>query len=112
MKGLLKHDDFGALNALVVPKLAGYFERGFVGFKTRVAEKHIAHARERCQLGGKLLLQGHVVVVGSVYQLADLLLQCGHKLGVGVPQRIDSNAAQSVQIALAVYVPHMAAFAM
>jgi hypothetical protein len=46
-----------------------------------------------------------------VDDLADLVLQRRHQLGVVVAQRVDGNAAQRVQVLLAVHVPHAAALA-
>jgi hypothetical protein len=63
-------------------------------------------------LAASFSLVGHVVVVGGVDDLGDLVLQRGHQLGVVVAQRIDGNAAQRVQVLLAVHVPHAAALAM
>ena len=52
------------------------------------------------------------LIVDAVDQLANLVLQGGHQLRVGVAQRVDGNAAQAVQVFLAVHVPHSAASAM
>jgi len=41
---------------------------------------------------------GHVVVVGGVDQLGQLVLQRGHQLGVVVAQGVDGDAAQRVQV--------------
>jgi hypothetical protein len=52
-----------------------------------------------------------MVVVGGVDQLGHLLLQGGHQLGVVVAQGVDGDAAQRVQVFLAVHVPNAAALA-
>jgi hypothetical protein len=46
-----------------------------------------------------------------VDELADLVLQRGHQLGVVVAQGVDGDAAQRVQVLLAVDVPDAAALA-
>ena len=108
MKGLVKHHHFGALNALVVAKLARQLECGLVGLQARRAKEHIGHARERHQLGRQRLLQGDVVVVRRVDQLRELVLQSRHQFCVVVAQGVDRNAAQRVQVLLALGIPHVA----
>ena len=53
-----------------------------------------------------------MVVVGRVNQLRELVLQGCHQTRVVVPQGIDSDAAQRIQIAFAIDIPHAAALAM
>ena len=50
------------------------------------------------QLGGKLLLQRHVVIVGGVDELRELVLQRGHQPGMAVAQGVHGNAAQRVEV--------------
>jgi hypothetical protein len=92
--------------------LACDLERGLVGFQARVAEEGVGQARELGQPGAELLLQRHAVVVGAVDELGDLVLQRRHQLGMGVAQRVDGDAAQAIEVLLAVGVPHPAALAM
>ena len=92
-------------------KLAGQFQRGLVGFQPCGAEKHVFQTGQLNQFGGQRFLQRHMVVVGAMNHLADLCLQGGHQPGVVVAQRVDCNAAEPVQVALAVDVPHAAAVA-
>ena len=111
MEGLVEHHHLGSVNALVVAKLARQFERGLVGLQPGGAKKHIRHARERHQLGRQRFLQGHVVVVGGVYELRHLVLQGSYQVRMVVAQGIDRNAAQRVQVFLALGVPDAAALA-
>ena len=112
MEGVLEHHHFGLGDALVMAELARDLERSLVGFQTGVAEEHVLHAGDLDQLGSQHFLAGHVVVVGAVDHLAHLFLQGGDQLGVRVAQGVDGNAAQTVQVLLAVHVPHAAASAM
>lgn len=89
-------------------ELARQLERRFVGFEAGAAEEGIGQARELGQLGGELFLAGHVVVVGAVDQLADLVLQRGHQFGMVVAQRVDGDAAEAVEVGAAVRVPDSA----
>ena len=112
VKGLVVNHDFRALDTLVMTEFARQFESGFIGLQTGRAKKDIAHARQLDQLGRQRFLQGDMVVIGGVNQPADLLLQSRHQLGVVMPQRVDGNTAQRVQVGLAVDVPHAAALSM
>ena len=53
-----------------------------------------------------------MVVIATVDHLADLVLQSRGELGVGVTQCVDRDTGQTVQVALAIGVPHAQAFAM
>jgi len=46
-----------------------------------------------------------------VNQLGHLVLQGGHKLGVVVPHGVHRDAAQAVQVSLAIHIPHAHALA-
>ena len=111
VEGGFVDDDLGALDALVVAELAGQLQGGFVGFQAGTAEEGVGQARQLGELGGELFLAGHVVVVGAVDQLGQLVLQGGHQLGVVVAQRVDGDAAQAVEVDLARGVPDSAALA-
>ena len=93
------------------PVLACQLDRCLVGLQAGGAEEHVGHARELDQPGRQLLLLGHVVVVGAVDDLGDLVLQGRHELGVVVPQRIHGDAGERVEVLLAVHVPHSHALA-
>ena len=56
-------------------------------------------------LAASVLLQRHVVIVGAVDQLADLVGERGREHRVGVPERVDGDAGQRVEVALALGVP-------
>ena len=111
MKGFFIDHNFGALDAFVVAKFARQFQGRLVGFQSCGAEKHIRHAGERHQLFRQRLLQGDMVVIAAVDDLANLVLQRGHQFGVVVAQRVDGNAAECVQVTFAVDVPHAATLA-
>jgi hypothetical protein len=76
------------------------------------AEEDVGQARQLDQLGGQFFLVGHVVVVAAVDDLADLVLQRRHQLRVVVAEGVDGDAAQRVEVRLAVHVPHAQALAM
>jgi len=111
VEGVVIDHDLGLGNALVHAVLAGDLDRGLVGFQAGAAEEHIGHARAVGQQLGQGFLAGHVVVVAGVDQLGDLVLQGRHQLGVVVAQGVDGDAAQCVQVFLAVHIPHAAASA-
>jgi hypothetical protein len=111
VEGLLVDHDLGALDALVVAVLARDLDRAFVRLEAGIAEEDVGQAGDLAQLGGQALLQGRAVVVGGVDQLAHLLLQRGHQLGVGVSQRVDRDAGERIEVLLAVGVPDPAASA-
>ena len=112
MKGFFINHDFRSLDTFVVAKLAGKLQSRLIGFQSGRAEKYIGHAGEFHQFFGQNLLVGHMVIVATVDNFADLVLQSGHQLGVVVAQRVDRNAAQGIQVGLAVHIPHAAALAM
>ncbi len=112
MKRLLVDHDLGPLYALVMTELARQFECSLVGFQPCRAEEHVGHAGELDEFFGQYFLVRYVVVVGSVNQFAQLVLQRRHQFGVVVPQRVDRDATQGVQILLAIDVPDTATLAM
>ena len=87
-------------------------QRRLVGLKAAVAKEDPAHARQLAQLGREFFLQRRTVVVRGVNQPADLFLQCGNQFRVRMAQGVDRNAAQTVEVLLAVGVPHPAALPM
>ena len=93
MKSFFVDHDFRLGDALVVTKLARQFEGCFIGLKSGRAEEHIGESGEFNQLRCQRFLQGNMVIVRGVDQLADLLLQGWHQLGVVVPECVDGNAA-------------------
>ena len=96
---------------LSTPVLARDLDGGLVGLQARAAEEDIGHLRALGQQLGQRFLAGHVVVVGGVDELGHLVLQRRHQLGVVVAQRVHCNAAQRIEVLLAVDVPHAAALA-
>ena len=109
MESLFVDDDLGQGDALVVAVLACQLQGRLVGFQAGVAEEHIGHARELNQLGGQLLLVGHVVVIAAVDDLGHLVLQGGHEFGMVMAQGVHGNAGQRIQVLLAIDVPKAAA---
>jgi hypothetical protein len=109
VEGLFVDHDLGLLDALVMAELARQLERGFVGLQAAGAEEDLVQPRALAQHGGQSLGVGRVVVVAGVDQLGDLLLQRGNQLGVGVAQGVDRDAAECIQVFLAVDVPDAAA---
>jgi len=55
---------------------------------------------------------GHMEVVAAVDHFGQLVLQCGDQIGVVVPQGVDRNARQRIQVGLAIDVPHPATLTM
>ena len=53
-----------------------------------------------------------MVVIGGMDQLCHLILQTRHQFGMVVPQRVDGNPAQCVQIFTPIHVPDAAALTM
>jgi hypothetical protein len=94
------------------PNLRASFKRRFVGFQAGAAEEHVGQPGQLDQFRGQLLLVGHMVVVATVDDLADLVLQRRHQFGVVMAQGVDGDAAESVQVGFAVDVPDAAALAM
>ena len=111
VKSLLAHHDLRAGNALAVAEFARKFERSLVRLQPAVAEKNVAQTRELHQLRGQLFLQRHVKVVAAMNELGDLILQGRHQFRVLVPQGVNGDAAQRIQIRLAIHIPHAATFA-
>ncbi len=111
MKSLFIDHHLGPRDAFVVTKFARQLERGLVGLEPAGAEKHIAQTRALDQQLRQLFGVAVVVVVADVHQGADLLLQGWHQLGVRVPERIDGDAAQRIEVGLAVHVPDAATLA-
>ena len=109
MEGFLVDHDFRALNAFVVAEFACQFDSRFVGLQPGGAKKHIAHARKFHQLGGELLLQGHVVIVATVDDFGQLVLQRPNQIRVVVAEGIDCDAAQGIQVFAPIDIPHPAA---
>jgi hypothetical protein len=97
-------------DALVVAELACNLQRGLVGLQPEL-QKNTLLMPERSTSLAAAAPAGHVVVVGGVDELRELVLQRGHQLGVVVAQGVDGNAAQRVEVLLAVDVPDAAALA-
>ena len=108
VEGLFVHHNLGSLDALVVAEFARQLQRRLIGLQPGGAEKHIGHARQFDQFGRQRLLVRHMVVVGGVNQLGELVLQGRDQLGMVVAQRVDRDAAQCIEVALAIDVPHAA----
>ena len=53
-----------------------------------------------------------MVVVAAVDHLADLVLQSGRELGVGMAQGVDGDTSQTIYVRLTVGIPDAQAFAM
>jgi hypothetical protein len=112
VEGLLVDDDLGPLDALVVAELARDLQRRFVGLEARCCRRRpLVRPDSSTQFGRQRFLQRHLVVVRAVDQLGHLVLQRRHQLRVVVAQRVDGDAGQAVEVALAVGVPDPAASA-
>ena len=111
MKSLFVDHDFRALNATVMAELARQLQRRFVRFQAGGAEEDVGHAGALDQQAGQHFLVRHMVVVGGVDQLGQLVLQRRHQLGVVVAQGIDCNPAQRIQIFAPVGIPYAATLA-
>ena len=98
MKCLFHHDDGGQFDLLLMPVKTSQLDCRFVGFGPRIAEEHLAHAGQRAQLVGKLLLFANTVQIGGMQHAAGLGGNSRNQLRVGVTQRRDSDAGQCVQI--------------
>jgi len=112
VKGFFIDHDLRVVDAFVVTILARHFDGSFIGFQPGRAKESIAKTRSFDQQTGQFLLQGDVIVVGAVDQLADLILQGRHQLRVVVPKRVDRDTAQTIEIGLAVDVPNAAPLSM
>ena len=98
---VLHHDGLRLGFAVLVAEEAHELERAFVRFRSRVAEEHLLHARQRAQAVGELFLLGHPVDVRGVDQPADLVAQRRDQLRVRVAEAVDRDAGERVEILLA-----------
>ena len=111
VEGLFVHHDLRPLDAAVVPVFASQLDRRLVCFQAGAAEEGVGQARQLGERGRQPFLVGHVVVVAAVDDLADLVLQRGHELGVVVAERVHGDTGQRVEVFLAVDIPHSHALA-
>ena len=82
VKRFFEDDYFGSFNSLVMAKLAGDLDGGLVGLKPGAAEKCVGQPRNLCQTLAQFLLQRYLVVIRTMNQPGDLILQCRHQFGV------------------------------
>jgi hypothetical protein len=104
VEGLLVDDDLGALDALVVAELARDLQRRLVGLEPGAAEETPSRPESSHSLAASAPAAAprSSCCSGSA---CDLVLQRRHQLRVVVAQRVDGDAAQAVEVALAVGCP-------
>ncbi len=68
MEGLFHDDNGWGFYTLVVTVKSRQLDGSLICFGARIAEKHVAHARQGLQLVGQLLLDRDVVVVGAMHK--------------------------------------------
>ena len=112
MKGALVDDHLGGVDVLVVPELSRDLEGRLVGLESAVAEEDSGQTGQFAQLGCERLLQRCGVVVRAMNQFRDLLLERRHEPRMCVPEGIDCDACQAIEVLVAFGVPHPAAPAM
>ena len=102
-------DDFGfVFTKMITPIFSRQFQRGFVGFRAGIAEKHFVGKGMSYQLLRQFLCGFGGVDIGNVPQFLRLLRQCGNQIGMAVSQRVDRNAARQVDVFTAFGIPDAA----
>ena len=90
---------------------ARQLDRCFVGLATRITEEDFLHTGQLGQFVRQTILQGHLIDVGRVQQAACLRRNRFHQRRVIVPQRIDGDTRQPVEVGLAIGIDESAAVA-
>ncbi len=111
MEGLLHDDNGWLINALLMPIQARQLDRRFIGFASRIAEKHLVHFGDVGQMVGGFFRFADAIQVGGVDQAAHLFAERLDQARVIMSQRIDSDAGHPVKIGLALLVKQAAALA-
>ena len=97
-----RRDDLEAAGAAVVAPAPRQLERGLVGLRAGVAEEHPPIAEMAAQTRRQPRHRLGVEDVGDVRKLLGLFLDRAHDAGMAVPQRSHGEAAEKIQIAIAV----------
>ena len=111
VEGLLHDDDRRLGDTAVVAVLARDLDRRFVGFQAGIAEEHLVQAGDGGDAVGGLLLQRDLEQVGRVDDAADLLGERAHQARVVVPERVDRDAGERIEVLLARLIPQPYALA-
>ena len=101
----LQRDDVVISLALVfLSPFAGGFDGTLVGFRTRIAEKHLLHARAQDKSFRERDAGIGVIEIGSVLQRTELPGDRRRPLLVAVAEDVDAYAGGEVEIAFALRV--------
>lgn len=108
MEGVFHDDDGGQVDPLLMTVAACQLDGRLVGFGTGIAKEHVVHAGKLNQLFAQEGLLRNGIDVGAMEQTLRLFADRTGNGGVGVAQPGDGDAAQSVQVTIAVCVvdPH------
>ena len=99
MEGAFEADDVEAFGIAVHEVVAArHLEGEFAGLRARIGEERRVGEGVGDQLGGQALLPRHAEQIGGVPELARLLGQRPHQLGIVVAEGVDRDARPEIQI--------------
>ena len=104
MKRLLHDDDRGLIDILLMTVKPRQLDRRFIGLATGIAKEHFVHAGVLRQPVGQALLLPDLIKIGDMDETPCLLGERLDQARMGMPERIDGDARERVEIALAVFV--------
>ena len=111
MKGIVQRDDLEFFRMDFVAVRAGHFQRAFHGLGAGVAEEGALQAAGFGQTLGERSLISVVIEIGRVKQAAGLFADHLDQPRMRVAERVDADARDEVEIALARWIEDVAAFA-
>jgi hypothetical protein len=109
--GTLHHDRLRLRLAVFVTVHPHQLQRRFVRLGAGVPEEDLLHARERADAIGEQLLLANAVDVRCVNQLADLVGQRRDEARMRMPEAVDRDARERVEVLAALFVVQARALA-